>query len=57
MTFGYSSQSLDKANVSTISDWADHLLEQVGAVREPASVSYIVEVKVGPWIVNTSLIP
>ena len=39
MTFGYSSQLSDRANLSGINEWAHHLLASVSSVRASQKVS------------------
>ena len=40
MTFGYSSQLADRANLSGISEWAHHLLVSMSGVRQSQKVCY-----------------
>jgi len=50
MTFGYSSQVLERVNISGIPQWAKNLLDQVVAVRKSVSVSGHCGSGVGPTI-------
>ena len=41
MTFGYSSQLIDRANTATMTEWVEHLLTAVSSIRSSEKVSVV----------------